>query len=441
MVIYVVIFRLRATVKSQQQAAFFIPAFNFKVLGAVLLGLIYQFYYGGGDTFFYYSDGRQINSKDFWTALNIIFGTEDHIQTHYPWARYLTYFGDAPSFMISRLSGLASLFSFKTYTVNSILFASFSFAGSWKLYVALTDRYPTLHRELAIATLFVPSTFLWGAGLLKDSITFGAIGFVFYYFYFGVIKRKKFFWNGVGLMVSALAVLSIKSYILYALAPALFLWTYLEYQKRLPSPLLKFLFILLQLIVIIGLTPFFIQSYGQEMNRQLDAFGAEAKETAEWIRYMSKEGSSYDIGELDGTFSGTIQYLPKAVFIAIFRPSILEATNPLMLLAALENLVIVLIVLRLLLRRGLLGIIRRFRQDNFLVFAMAFTILFGFVIGVMSSNFGTLVRYKIPMLPFFISALFVILGNRPSGRFISSSNQVKEEAPKQTRGYVRIRDR
>ncbi len=407
------------------------------------MGLIYQFYYGGGDTFFYYADGRQINSKDIWTALNIIFGSEDYIQTHYPWARYLTYFGDAPSFTISRLSGLASLFSFKTYTVNAIFFASFGFAGSWSLYVALTDRYPSLYRELAIATLFVPSTFLWGSGLLKDSITFGALGFVFYYFYFGVIKRDKLFWNGVGLVISALIVLRIKSYIIYAFAPALLFWVYLEYQSRIANPLLKFFFILLQLVALLGLTPFFIQSYGQEINQKLDAFGAEAKQTAEWIRYVSKEGSSYDIGELDGTFSGTIQYLPNAVFIAVFRPTVLEATNPFMLLAALENLVLTFIVLRLLFRSGFLGIIRRVRQDNFLVFALLFTLLFGFVIGVMSSNFGTLVRYKIPMLPFLISGLFVFLGkgSKPSHLNASSPNRTEEKVEKRTRSYVRMRDR
>jgi hypothetical protein len=38
-----------------------------------------------------------------------------------------------------------------------------------------------------------------------------------------------------------------------------------------------------------------------------------------------------------------------------------------------------------------------------------FAIIFSFAVGITTHNFGTLVRYKIPMYPFFVSGLFILL--------------------------------
>jgi hypothetical protein len=42
------------------------------------------------------------------------------------------------------------------------------------------------------------------------------------------------------------------------------------------------------------------------------------------------------------------------------------------------------------------------------MFLLIFAIVFSFGVGVSTFNFGTLVRYKIPMLPFFVTALILI---------------------------------
>ncbi len=41
-------------------------------------------------------------------------------------------------------------------------------------------------------------------------------------------------------------------------------------------------------------------------------------------------------------------------------------------------------------------------------FCLTFTIVFAFAVGVSTFNFGTLARYKIPLLPFFAIALFLL---------------------------------
>jgi hypothetical protein len=39
---------------------------------------------------------------------------------------------------------------------------------------------------------------------------------------------------------------------------------------------------------------------------------------------------------------------------------------------------------------------------------LVFAISFSFGVGVNSYNFGTLVRYKIPMMPFYVSGLYIL---------------------------------
>ena len=47
------------------------------------------------------------------------------------------------------------------------------------------------------------------------------------------------------------------------------------------------------------------------------------------------------------------------------------------------------------------------RQNEFLVFAFVFAILLAFMVGLTSGLFGVLVRFKAPLLSFFILVLTV----------------------------------
>ena len=38
---------------------YYIPALTVKIFGAIFIGMLYQYYYGGGDTFNYYRFGMQ----------------------------------------------------------------------------------------------------------------------------------------------------------------------------------------------------------------------------------------------------------------------------------------------------------------------------------------------------------------------------------------------
>jgi hypothetical protein len=76
----------------------------------------------------------------------------------------------------------------------------------------------------------------------------------------------------------------------------------------------------------------------------------------------------------------------------------------LMLLSALESLLFFGLVVYLIWLQ-----LRKFSLSPFfnsnVIFLFAFSLIFAFSVGVSTFNFGTLVRYKIPMMPVFAVAL------------------------------------
>jgi hypothetical protein len=53
-----------------------------------------------------------------------------------------------------------------------------------------------------------------------------------------------------------------------------------------------------------------------------------------------------------------------------------------------------------------------------------FSIFFAFALGITTANFGALVRYKIPSVPFFLSMLFILENQAKQSRL--SSKQLRE---------------
>ena len=63
-------------------------------------------------------------------------------------------------------------------------------------------------------------------------------------------------------------------------------------------------------------------------------------------------------------------------------------------------------------------------KDPMVMFCFLFSILFALFIGATTLNFGTLVRYKIPCMPFFIMALILINEDRKIKKTASQKEAV-----------------
>ena len=74
---------------------------------------------------------------------------------------------------------------------------------------------------------------------------------------------------------------------------------------------------------------------------------------------------------------------------------------------AFESLALLLVVVYLIYKNQF-GLIGKISSEPYLVFALVFSLGFAFAVGISTWNFGTLVRYKLPLMPIFGSMLVIL---------------------------------
>ena len=415
LVFYLVASVIRPNVTNVYTRPYFFPALTLKFVGAIALGLVYQFYYGGGDTLNYYQHAQQIHdafSHSFsagWKIMTLPGGTYDSEIAPYT-ANMQWYQPNSPELLLARIAAFFGLFCFNNYTVIALFFALLSFSGLWALYITFIKIRPQLYKQLAIPIFFIPSMFFWGSGLMKDSICVGALGWLFYAFYKGTIQKRNILsCVMIGGLVGYVLVL-IKVYILLCFLPAALLWVFNENGERIENSVVKF--VAKPLLVMMGLGIAFFAATNLtkgDADYDMDKIGKRTKVTSDYIYEVSvkQNGSAYKLGEQDGSLGGMVKLAPQAVIVALFRPFLWEVRNPIMLLTSLESLWFLLFTLRILYRSGVLNTIQLIARTPSLTLCFLFAIAFAATVGIVSNNFGTLVRYKIPMIPFYVAGLYI----------------------------------
>lgn len=393
---------------------YFIPALTVRIIGALAVGFIYQFYYDGGDTFNFHTRGSRIIWEAFWddpiVGIKLLFSSGDLSGDVFRYAARIPFYRDSSSFAIIRLATLFDLITFSSYSATAVLFSVVSFCGLWLLYIVFYSNYRELHAPMAVACFFVPSVFFWGSGLLKDTITLASICFSVYCIHqLFITKRFSFLLLG-GLFFSLVALYTIKIYILLILIPSSIIWVFLEHVKRIRGFMLKLVIAPPIVMLSIFLAGFSLLKASEDNPKySLPMLAQTAKVTAYDIRYWTGRdaGSGYSLGELDGSFGSLLRLAPQAINVTLFRPYPWEVKNPLMVISSVESSFLLVLTLGLLIRSGKSFFFTV--KDPLFIFSLVFSMVLAFGVGVSTYNFGTLSRYKIPLLPFF--ALSLILGS------------------------------
>ena len=390
--------------------------FWIKIFACILFILYYSYFTVGDTTVLYQREGNNLyhlilkNSSNF----KYIFKSGKDFDLSLVSNPYNKgYFRDEANFMVIRLDALFSFISFGSYAVINLFFASLAFSGLWKLYLFFYEQYPKLHKQFAISILYFPTLAFWSAGLLKDSLCIAALGWLTYSLYGLLYKKKSIFKNSLIIFVSIYFLAVLKVYILLAYVPFFILFIILKNVQNIKFKFLRYFFAPL----LIGLS---IYAFTQTLSSYNDELGAYAVEDlTSSISHLNKvievrsgredAASNFSLGEkFDGTFKGLIKIAPVAVATTFFRPFIWEAHKISQLMAALESLVLMFFTLYILLKAGLFKFIKLIFTDPLIMYCFLFAVVFGLFIGASTLNFGTLVRYKIPCLPFYSIALFLI---------------------------------
>jgi hypothetical protein len=394
---------------------YYLPGLYVKLFGAIFIALIYQYYYGGGDTFRYFNGSRIINSSiddsfALWLKL-LLRMPPDSDPKLFSYTSQMEFYVDPASHTVTVISSLFGLFNFTTYLPIALLFAYFSYTGIWAMYRTFVKIYPSLVKPLAIAFLFIPSTFVWGSAIFKDTVCMFGLGWMTYCT-FRLFINRDFSLKNIGLLVlSFYLIATIKLYILLAFLPALSLWLLMTYSHRIGSAGTRLVVNTFFVGLIAGGFFFFANRFSEELGKySLEKVVQTAQVTKGYINYStSDEGSAYDLGEYSPTFQGMLSKFPASIVVTLFRPFLWEAKKVIVVLSAIEAIIFLGLTLFVFFKNGVIEFFRRIFSDPNLTFLLIFSLIFAFAVGISSGNFGALSRYKIPCMPFYGAFLMILI--------------------------------
>ncbi len=407
-------FRNKKYPKGHPWRPYFIPGLTAKIIGAIFIGLVYQYYYGYGDTFVFYGQALVINSaskESLVKGVNLMLHIPKWYEgSYFNYIYLLSWYDISSNYIVCVITAFLNTFTFNTYLVTSVLFGSIAYTGFWALFRTFAAEYPRLTKQVAIATLFIPTTIVWGSGIFKDTICMCGLGWITFTIFQMLIKRN-FSIPNIFLFLLCFFLLQVtKIYILLALLPAAAIWIFFIYNSKIKNALARYAINIFTMAAVVLTGVFF----SGELKDQLGTYAIDKlSETASITRGnivhdSGEEGSAYDIGDFDPTVSGLLLQGPAAVNVTLFRPYLWESKNPLMVFNALEALVFFLCTLRVLFLVGIIKIVKLVKGDPNVQFFLLFTLVFAFFVGISTGNFGTLSRYKIPCIPFFMLSLMIL---------------------------------
>ncbi|MBI4647470.1 MAG: hypothetical protein HY738_13000 [Bacteroidia bacterium] len=406
---------------------YFIPGLLVKIIGGIGLCLIYTYYYHEGDTSMYYGYSVAIAKllfKDPVTFFSILFlpARYDYycalVDTGDPFLEYYLFY-NTQSFIIAKYTTLFAFLGMFRYILMTIVLASISYIGIWKIFRLFISQIEGTKSALVFSFLFIPSVAFWGSGILKDTYTYSATCWFIYCSYNLLISKRRIFWNSTGLIICGYLLLSVRPFMLYIVLLGIIIMLIHYYFFTIKSARLRTALTPVILIVFGGggiLLLSYLGSIAGKEYSSLDKLLEKAYVTQQDLKQEYYCGNSFDIGNFEPTIPSVLSFAPQAVIAGLFRPFIWEARNPVMVVSALENtllllltLYVILVSLITLVKNGLKFMLRNLFDNSLVVFSLVYAIPYAFMIGLSTANFGALVRYKIPLIPFFLASLFVII--------------------------------
>lgn len=384
-----------------------------KLFGAIAFCLVYIFVYKGGDTILYFESARAMTNlfvekpTVFFKIISEPASIENYFlfdakTTGYPWGNF--YF-DPKTFMVVKLVTPFMFLAFQSYALTTVLFSWVSFAGMWRLYMVFSNYYKEYYRQLAIAILFVPSAIFWGSGILKDTVTLSASCWYIYAFYKFFIVKENRIKSLIILIIASYLILSIKSYIFIALLPGSIIWMFYERIVRIKNSFFRYAIIPVGFFLSIVIGYSVLASVGDfDFEKLLN----EAAEKQTDLKRVEYKGNSFDIGTYEPTVAGALSVSPAALLAGLYRPFVWEARNIVMALSGLENMIYLGLTILILWKLQFRRLFRIIFENPILIFALCYSVLLALIIGLSTSNFGALVRFKIAFMPEFFSVLIIL---------------------------------
>ncbi|MBL7739724.1 MAG: hypothetical protein JNK14_10925 [Chitinophagaceae bacterium] len=209
------------------------------------------------------------------------------------------------------------------------------------------------------------------------------------------------------IVVSGYLLYVIKTYIFLVLLLSVTIWIFAETNQLIKDKTLRQIFAAITFTIGISAGYFLVQYFTADetlRQYQLDNLLTSAEsQRAGYQAIQGPQGSYYSINA-----SNPVLLVLNSIGATFFRPFLWEIRSAPAMLSALEAFVFTILTLYLFFKKGLSKTFRLIFKDPRALFCFIFAIVFAVGVGASTANFGTLSRYKIPCMPFYMVMLFLL---------------------------------
>ena len=363
---------------------FYFPALFFKVACGMLLGMLYFYYYKNGDTVFYFQEASTLLKIPLDEYFQEVFFTK------IPYDQRST-------LPMVKITSLVLWMTGSNYWLATIYFSLFSFFGSFYFVHQLTKKYLEFKLAAVISFCFYPSVVFWSSGVLKESVVFGMIMFVSGIFLRFHFWRKVEIWHLLIVGFGAWLMIVLKYYIAAVFLPVIvimLLVSLTQHNTRIKNilPLYKYLAI----TFLIGVAVVWASSLQYNLN--LTRVFSVLKYNQEQIRSIGNpENLIYFFDESQSVLL-VLPNLVIALLSGLFGPVFPQMSSFLQVMLCVENLMVLTLFFTSLKRKIIVA------DDNKVVIygAVFYILILATLLPYSTPDFGTLIRYKVYFMPFFI---------------------------------------
>ena len=243
----------------------------------------------------------------------------------------------------------------------------------------------------SLALFLTPTILFWSSILGKDSLNIFFVG-LFTYSYFRLIEKYSFSYFSL-VVFSIIGVGFIRSWMsgIFVIAIAIY---FIEFNSKKSMFLFLILGIVLYFLSSSFLTIGFMAKYNiMSMESLFLAINTVSSN-------LSYGNSKVEVYELHSIGDYIFYFIPN-FFTAVFRPQLYDAKNPFMLLAAIENTILLYFFLKYFLLNLKVLIVNKYIK--FLVsFIFAWSLLY---VIISPTNLGMAVRFKLQIMPALIMVI------------------------------------
>lgn len=393
-------------------------ALIYKSALAVALGLVYRYYYNDNDTWLFFEDAAKLAdfaTKDFSLYVQFLWNSDS---TYSIWNELAN--TQERSLFLVKIISVVSWINSSNYWISAIYFALISFAAAWYLFGTVTKHIQQSQNSAALAFLFFPSIVFWGSGLVKETLALAGIYFISALF----VKFIHQYPSHGGRTLESLRRLKLWEYIT-AILSFYIAWNLKYYWTALFMAVIttSLIYILLRNRVT-GFTKYQVSLWvgiflvlvtvasTMHPNFYVSRFlNVLITNHNDFVRISKPEGL-IQYYQLSSDWWSVCINAPWALISGLFRPFMWEASGAASVVAALENLFLLILVLSSLFRK------KYSSTDQLLLYStIVYIVLLCIFLALSTPNLGTLSRYRIGFLPFLV---FVVSYRNPLLQYLFS---------------------